>query len=145
MIDFITCPCLRVYVPQIHLDSSSQFFEFSVIPLTIVTIESAARALESKDNVHGGHGLSPGVLCVGHSVFDDSFEEDLDDRAGFFVDETRDALHTTATSKTTDRRLGNTLDIVPANFAVTLCTALSKAFGSLATSTGAASTVLIMS
>jgi len=106
--------------------------KFSVIPLTIVTIESATRALEGIDNVHGGHGLSPGVLCVGHSVSDDFFEEDLDDRAGFFVDETRDALHTTAASKTTDRRLGNFLDIVPENLAVTLCTAFSKAFASLA-------------
>jgi len=37
----------------------------------------------------------------------------------------RDTLNATATSKTTDSRLGNALNVVAKNFAVTLGTALS--------------------
>lgn len=39
----------------------------------------------------------------------------------------RDTLDTTATSETTDGRLGYTLDVIPKNFSVTLRTAFAEA------------------
>ena len=53
-------------------------------------------------------------------------EEDLEDTTGLFVDEARDTLHTTTTSETADSGLGNALDVVAKNLAVTLRAALAK-------------------
>jgi hypothetical protein len=55
------------------------------------------------------------------------FEEDLEDTASLFVDETRDTLHTTTTSEATNGGLCDTLDVVAKDFAMTLSTALAKA------------------
>jgi hypothetical protein len=41
-----------------------------------------------------------------------TLEEDLEYTTGFFIDQTRDTLDTSTTSETTDRRLGDTLDVV---------------------------------
>ena len=43
------------------------------------------------------------VLGIGHYAL----QKHLEDTAGFLVDETTDALHTTPTGKTTDRGHGN--------------------------------------
>jgi hypothetical protein len=48
------------------------------------------------------------VLGVGNRVADDVLEEDLEDTAGFFIDETRDTLDTTTASETTNSGLGDT-------------------------------------
>jgi len=48
-----------------------------------------ALSLESIDNIEGGDGLALGVLSVGDSVTDDTFEEGLQDTAGFFVNHWR--------------------------------------------------------
>jgi hypothetical protein len=45
--------------------------------LTTETVESAALALECVDDIHGGDGLSLGVLAVGDGVTDHVLEEDL--------------------------------------------------------------------
>jgi hypothetical protein len=39
-------------------------------------------------------------------------EEDLENTTGLLIDETRDTLDTATTSETTDRGLGDTLDVV---------------------------------
>ncbi len=54
--------------------------------LTTETIQSAALTLEGVDNIEGSDSLSLGVLGVGDSITDDTFEEGLEDTAGFFVD-----------------------------------------------------------
>ena len=54
--------------------------------LSTETVQSAALSLESVDNIEGGDGLSLGVLSVGDGVSDDTFEEGLQDTAGFLVD-----------------------------------------------------------
>jgi hypothetical protein len=71
------------------------------------------------------------VLGVGDGITDDILEEDLEDTTGLFVDEARDTFHTATTSETTDRRLGDTLDVITKYFPVTLGATLSE---SLATS-----------
>jgi hypothetical protein len=45
----------------------------------------------------------------------------------------RDTLDTTTTSKTTDSRLGDTLDVVAKNLSVTLCSALAETFATFST------------
>ncbi len=53
--------------------------------LTTETVEGAALALESVDDVEGGDGLALGVLSVGDGVTDDTLEEGLEDVAGLLV------------------------------------------------------------
>ena len=69
-------------------------------------------ALEGIDNVHGSDGLALGVLGVGDGIPDDVLEENLEHASGLLVDEAGDALHAATTSKATDGRLGDALDVV---------------------------------
>ena len=76
------------------------------------TVEGAALALESVDNVERRDGLALGVLSVGDRVADDRLEEELENTASLVVDQARDTLHTTSTCETADSGLGDTLDVV---------------------------------
>lgn len=49
-----------------------------------------------------------------------TLEEDLEHTTSLFIDETTDTLHTTTTSETTDCGLGDSLDVVTKNLAMTL-------------------------
>jgi len=102
--------------------------------LTTKTVEGAALALEGIDNVEGGDCLALGVLSVSDCVTDDSFEEGLQNATGLFVDHGRDTLHTTTTSETADSGLGDTLDVVTKNLAMTLGSALAEALSALSAS-----------
>lgn len=97
-------------------------------------VESTTLALERIDYVHRGHSLATGMLSVGNGILDDGFEEDLENIAGFFVDETRDALHTATTGQTANGWLGDTLDVIPQDLAMALGTALSKTLTAFAAS-----------
>ena len=112
----------------------SLWYEGKACCLSTETVEGAALALESVDNIHGGDSLAASVLGVGHGVTDDVLEEDLEDGAGLLVDEARDALDTTTTSETADSWLGDTLDVITENLAVTLSASLTESFTSLTTS-----------
>ena len=105
-----------------------------VLSLATETVEGAALALEGIDHIKGSHGLAAGVLGVGDRVTDDILKEDLKDTTGLLVDQARDTLDTTPTSEAADGGLGNTLDVVAKNLAVTLGAALAKALASFATS-----------
>ena len=105
-----------------------------MVELTAESVESAALTLQSIDDVHGGDGLSLGVLGVGDGITDDILEEDLEDAAGLFVDEARDTFDTASTRETTDGGLGDTLDIITKYFAMTLSASLSESLASLSTS-----------
>ena len=85
-------------------------------------------ALERVDDIHGGDGLPACVLGVGDGIADDSLKEDLEDATGLLVDEARDALDTTTASETADGGLGDALDVIPEDLAVTLGAALSESF-----------------
>ena len=56
-------------------------------------------AFQCKDVIHGGDSLSLGVLGVGDGFADDVLKEDLQNTTGLFVDETWDALDSTASHK----------------------------------------------
>ena len=100
--------------------------------LTSETVEGTSLTLQGVDDVHGGDGFPLGVLGVGDSITDDVLQEDLEDSTSLLVDETGDTLHSTTTSQTTDGGLGDTLDVVTQDFAMTLGATLSKTFTSLA-------------
>jgi hypothetical protein len=73
------------------------------------------------------------VLGVGDSVTDDTLEEGLENTTGLFVDHSADTLDTSTASKTTDGRLGDTLDVVSKNLAVALGSSLSETLSALST------------
>ena len=96
--------------------------------LAAETVQGAALALERVDDIHGGDGLSAGVLGVRDRIADHVLEEHLEDASGLFVDETGDALDTTTASETADRRLRDALDVVAQHLSVTLGATLPETF-----------------
>lgn len=99
--------------------------------LSAETVEGAALTLERVDDVHGGDSLALGVLGVGDRVTDDRLKEDLEHSAGLLVDEAADALDATTACQTADSGLGDALDVVAQNLAMTLGASLSKSLSSL--------------
>ena len=97
--------------------------------LSAEAAQGAALALEGVDDVEGGDDRSLGVLGVGHGVTDDVLEENLEDTAGFFVDEAADVLDATTASDTADRGLGDALDVIAKDLAVALDPALPQPTG----------------
>ena len=91
-------------------------------------------AFQSVDDVHGGDGLSFGVLAVGDGVADDVFKENLENSTGFFVDWLAYTFDSSSSGETADRWLGDSLDVVAKNFAMALGSSFSEAFSSLSTS-----------
>ena len=89
---------------------------------------------QSIDDIHGGDGLSLGVLGVGDGISDDVLEEDLEDTTGLFVDEAGDTFDTPTTRKTANGGLGDTLDVITQDFAMTLGASLSESLSSFAAS-----------
>lgn len=89
-------------------------------------------ALEGIDNVERGDSLALGVLGVCDGIADDTLEEGLQNVAGLFVDHGGNTLDTATTSETSDSRLGDTLNVVTKNLAVTLSTTLAEALATLA-------------
>lgn len=93
--------------------------------LTSKAVECAALTLESVDDIHGGDSLPLGVLGVGDGVTDDILEEHLEDTSGFLIDEPGDALDTSSPGQTADGWLGDTLDVITQDLAVTLSASLA--------------------
>mmetsp|Transcript_25053 Transcript_25053/g.58755 ORF Transcript_25053/g.58755 Transcript_25053/m.58755 type:complete len:167 (-) Transcript_25053:23-523(-) len=98
--------------------------------LSTESVQGLSLTFEGVHDVHGRDGLSSGVLGVSNGVANDVFEEDLEDTAGFFVDQTGNTLHTTSTRETTDGGFGDTLDIVTKDLSVTLGASLSESLSS---------------
>ena len=90
-------------------------------------------SLQSVDDIHGGDGLPLGVLGVGHGITDDVLKEHLQDTTGLFVDQARDTLDTSTSRQTADSGLGDTLDVITQNFAMTLGASLSEPLSSFST------------
>ncbi len=93
--------------------------------LSAEAVQGAALSLEGMDNVQSSHGLSASMLSVGDSVSDNVLQEHLEHTSSLFVDQARDTLDTTSAGETSDGWLGDTLDVITKNFAVTLGTTLS--------------------
>ena len=102
--------------------------------LSAESVEGLSLALEGVDNVHGSDSLTASVLSVGDRVTDDVLEEDLEHTTGLLVDETGDTLDTATTSETTDSGLGDALDVIAKDLAVTLGASLSKSLASFSSS-----------
>lgn len=67
------------------------------------------------------------------SISDDALEEGLQDTSGLLIDHGGDTLDTTTAGKTSDGWLGDTLDVVAQDLAMTLCTTLAQALSAFAT------------
>ncbi|MCQ9255612.1 hypothetical protein NQ103_09115, partial [Vibrio parahaemolyticus] len=102
--------------------------------LTAKAVQGTALALEGVDNVERCDCLALGVLGVCDCVADDALEECLENITSFFVDHGRNTLHTTTAREASDGGLGDTLDVVTKNLAVTLGTTLAEALAAFATS-----------
>ena len=102
--------------------------------LAAEAVKSATLSLESVDDVHGGHRLALGVLGVSDGVANHSLQEALQNTAGLFIDEARDTFDSTSASETTNGGLGDTLDVVTQDLAMTLGTSLSESLSTFATS-----------
>ena len=102
--------------------------------LSTESVEGSALSLERVDDVESGDGLALGVLGVSDGVADHVVEEDLEDTSGLLVDQSGDALDTTSSSKSSDGGLGDALDVVSHDLAVTLGAALAKTFASCSSS-----------
>ena len=100
-------------------------YEVTTDNLSAETVEGLSLTLESVDDIHGGDSLTASMLGVSNRVTNDVLKEDLEHTTGLLVDETGDTLDTTTTSETADSGLGDTLDVVAKDLAVTLGASLS--------------------
>ena len=103
------------------------------LALSAKAIQSLALTLEGIHNVHGSHGLATGMLGVGDGITNNILQKDLEDTASLLINKTGDALDTATTGQTADGRLGNALDVVTKDLAVTLGATLSEALASFST------------
>ena len=103
--------------------------------LSAEAIQGATLTLQSVDDIHGGDGLSLGMLGVGHGITDDVLQEHLEHTAGLFVDQTGDTLHAATTSQTTDGGLGDSLDVITEHLAMALGASFPEPLSSLASAT----------
>ncbi len=88
--------------------------------LSSKAVQSASLSFQRVHDVHGGDGLSLGVLGVSNGITDDVLQKHLQHTAGLLVDQTGDTLHSAAASETTDGGLGDALDVIPQDFTMTL-------------------------
>lgn len=93
-----------------------------------------ARALESVDDVRSTNGLPFVVLSIGHGVPKDVLKENLEGTTCFRINASIDALHTTSTGNTNQRRLGDALNAVAKDLAVTLDTFAAKTLATFSAS-----------
>ena len=100
--------------------------------LTSETIQGTALAFEGIDHIHGCYCLPLGMFRVGYRVSDDIFKEHLENASGLFIDQPRDALHTTSTSQSANCRFGNSLNVITKDFAMPFCTSLAKPLSTFA-------------
>ena len=109
-------------------------FEIGACSLASKPVERAPLSLQGIHHVHGGDGFPLGVLAVGDRIADDVLQEDLEDSASFFIDETGDALHSSSAGQSTNGRLGDALDVVTEDFSVAFGTSFTQSFTSFAAS-----------
>ena len=102
--------------------------------LAAESVDGSSLPFQGVDDVQGSDGLSFGVFGVGNRVSDDVFKEDLEDAAGFFVNQTRDTFDTATSGETSDGGFGDTLDVITKDFSVPFGTSLSETFSSFAAS-----------
>ena len=102
--------------------------------LTAKAVEGTALTFEGVDNVHGGDCFAFGMFGVGDSISNDILEEHLEDTSCLLIDESRDSLDSSSTCKTSDGRLGDSLDIISEDLPVPFGASLSETLTALTTS-----------
>lgn len=93
------------------------------------SIECLALSFQSIKNVIGSNSLPLCIFSISCSIPNQVLKKDPEHATGLFVDETRYSFHATSTSKTTDGRFGDALDVVTKD-SVALGSGLSEAFAS---------------
>ena len=66
--------------------------------LSAESVEGTSLTFQGVDDVHGGDGLSLGVLSVGDCITDHVLQENLEYTSSLFIDESRDTFNSTSTS-----------------------------------------------
>ena len=102
--------------------------------LATEAVQGAALPLQGVHHIQSSHGLAAGVLGVGDGITDNVLQEHLQHTASLLIDETADALHTATASQTADGGLGDALDVIAKDLAVTLSATLAQSFTALASS-----------
>ena len=102
------------------------------LALTSESVEGSALSFQCIDDVHCGDGLSLSMLRVGDGVTYNVLQEHFQNTTCFLIDQSRDSLYTTSSSKTADGWLRDTLDVVTQNLAMTLCASLAQTLSSFA-------------
>lgn len=108
-------------------------FKSGTCRLAAKAVQRASLSLQGVHHVHGSDGFSLGVLTVRDRVADNVLQENFENSAGFFVDETGDTLDSSAAGQPTYGRFCDALDVVAKNFAVPLGAPFSKTLRSFAT------------
>lgn len=99
----------------------------------LLSLPTAALALEGVHDVQGRDRLALGVVRVGDSVANDTLQKYLQHATNFLVDEAIDAFDTAAARQAADSGLGNALNVVTQHRTMALGAALSEAHEALAT------------
>merc|ERR1719228_2692977 len=79
------------------------------------------------------NSLTFGMFGVSNSIANDILQKHLQDSSSLFVDQTRNPLHSTSSSKTSYSRLRDALDVVTQHLPMPLCTSLTQTFATLTT------------
>jgi hypothetical protein len=103
-----------------------------ILYLSTESVKGTSLTLQGIDDIHGGDSLPLGVFGVGDGVTDDILKEDLKDTTGLLVDQAGDTLDSSTTRQTANSGLGDSLDVITQDFAMTLSASLSKSFSSFA-------------
>ena len=102
--------------------------------LTSESIESTSLTLEGIDDIHSGDSFPLGVFSVSDGIPNDVLKEDFEDTTSLLVDQARDTLDTSTASQTTNRGLGDTLNVIAQHFAMTFGASFAETFPSFSTS-----------
>jgi len=103
------------------------------ITLATKAVQGASLTLQGVHHVHGCDGLPLGMLGVGDGIPDHVLQEDLQHAPGLLIDEATDPLDASSTCQASDRRLGDSLDVVTQHLSVSFGASLSKTLTTFAT------------
>ncbi|KAJ0458332.1 hypothetical protein HanIR_Chr15g0783841 [Helianthus annuus] len=101
---------------------------------TTKAIQSSSLPLQRINNIHRRHRLPPRMLRIRNRVANHILQKYLQNSTCLFINQTADPLHSSSSSQPPDRRFSDSLNVIPENFPVTLCSALSQPLSSLSAS-----------
>merc|ERR1712156_1165487 len=102
--------------------------------LSSKSVKSASLSLQCIDDIHCCNCLPLGMFGVGNCITDYIFQEDFQNSSGFFVNKSRDSLHSSSACQSTDSWFGDTLDVISQHLAMTFCSSFSQSLSSFASS-----------